>query len=180
MPILSFPKSAIYNLGAAQTLVRWTAQSGISPTTNGATFDSRNSHPVLDFDDTTDESTVFTGILPKHYAGGGVKVEIHYAMTTATSGKIRWDVAFERVSDSQQDIDSDGFASAQTVNVSAVPGTSGYVAIAEVSFTDGAAMDSVSAGEGFRLKVVRKPSDTTNDTASGDAELWAVEVREAG
>ena len=42
--------------------------------------------------------------------------------------------------------------------------------------TDGADMDSVAAGELFRLKVTR---DATSDDASGDAELYAVEIRES-
>ena len=36
-------------------------------------------------------------------------------------------------------------------------------------------MDSVAAGDGFRVKVTR---DAASDNATGDAELWAIEVGE--
>jgi hypothetical protein len=32
-----------------------------------------------------------------NYGGGGVAVYIHYAMTSATSGDVDWDVAFEKI-----------------------------------------------------------------------------------
>lgn len=56
-----------------------------------------------------------------------------------------------------------------------VPGTSGLVDVVSVAFTAGADMDSVAAGESFRLKVTR---DAASDTATGDAELIKVELRE--
>lgn len=165
-------------MASGDSLIQWTAAANEPPASNFATLDLRNSHAVLDFDDTADEAAVFRGVMPQHYAGGGVTVYVHYAMTSATTGKVRWDARFERIGDGQQDIDSDGFASAQSVNVAAVPGTSGHVDIQSIAFTNGAQMDSVAAGESFRLKIERKPSDGTNDTATGDAELLAVELRE--
>lgn len=165
-------------MASGNTLLLFTPQQSEPPASNMATLDTRNAHLVADFDDTTDETLYFKGVMPQHYGGGGVTAYIHYAMTSATTGKIRWDVAFERIGDGQQDIDSDGFASAQSVNVAAVPGTSGHVDIVTIAFTNGAQMDSVAAGEGFRIEIERKPSDTTNDTASGDAELFAIELRE--
>lgn len=145
------------------------------PTSNYATLDQRNSHPVLDFDTTTGESAVFSGILPRSYQGGGVTVYIHSAMTSATSGTVGWLVAFERIGNGSQDIDSDGFASAQTVTAATVPATSGHVLIQSVAFTNGAQMDSIAAGESFRIKITR---DVANDTAAGDAELVKVEIKE--
>jgi len=145
------------------------------PSSNNATLDLRNQHPVLDFDASTNESAVFTAILPRRYADGGLTVYIHFAMSTATSGDVDWDAAFERIGDQQQDLDSDGFAAVQSVDGTTVPGTSGLVDIVSVAFTDGAQMDSVAVGESFRLKVTR---DAVSDTATGDAELVAVEIKE--
>ena len=163
-------------MAAGDTLLIWTPLANEPPAANFATLDTRNSHPVLDFDTTTGESAVFRGVMPRHYAGTtGVTVYVHYAMTSATSGTCGWLVAFERVSDSQQDIDSDGFAAAQTLTAVTVPGTSGHVDISNVAFTNGAQMDSVAVGEGFRLKITR---DVANDNATGDAELWAIEMKE--
>jgi len=144
-------------------------------TTNYATLDTRNQHPVLDFDGGTNEDAVFSAVMPRHYAGGGVTVYIHYAMSTETTGDIDWDVAFERIGDQQLDIDADSFAAVQSVDNTTVPGTSGLVDIVSVAFTDGAQMDSVAVGEGFRLKITR---DAVSDTSTGDAELLFVEMKE--
>jgi hypothetical protein len=130
---------------------------------------------VLDLDAASNEDAVFSGVMPQHYAGGGVTVYLHYAMSSATSGDVDWDVAFERVGDQQQDIDSDSFAAVNSVDNTTVPGTSGLVDVVSVAFTAGADMDSVAAGESFRLKVTR---DAASDTATGDAELIKVELRE--
>ena len=148
------------------------------PSSNFATLDQRNGHVVMDFDPATDEAAIFSAIMPRAYAGGGLTVYIHYAMSSAESGDVVWEAYFERVGDAQQDIDSDGFAALQYVT-DTVPGTSGYVTIAAITFTDGAQMDSIAVGEGFRLKIARD-ADSTNDTddATGDSELWAVEIKE--
>lgn len=163
-------------MASGDTLCVFTPLHNEPPASNPATFDARNNHLVLDFDGATNESAVFRNVMPQHYAGTtGVTVYIHYAMSTETTGDIDWDVAFERVSDSIQDIDSDGFAAVNSVDGTTVPGTSGLVDVVSVTFTDGADMDSVTAGDGFRLKITR---DAANDTTTGDAELWAVEIRE--
>lgn len=165
-------------MGSGDTLLIFVPQQNEPPSSNFALVDTRNQHFLLDFDDTTDWKAVFKGVLPRSYASGGLTVYIHYAMTSDITGKVRWDVAFERVSDSQQDIDADGFAAANSVNVAAVPGTAGFVDIQNITFTNGADMDSIVAGEGFRMYLERKPSDGTNDTAVGNAELWAIEIKE--
>jgi hypothetical protein len=163
-------------VASGDTLVIFTPQANEPPASNYATLDTRNSHWVLDFDDTTNESAVFTGVMPRSYAGTtGVTVYIHYSMSSATSGDIDWDVAFERIGDQQQDVDSDGFAAVNSVDNTTVPATSGFVDIVNITFTDGADMDSVAVGEKFRLKLTR---DAASDTASGDAELHAIEIKE--
>lgn len=157
--------------GGGAWQLQWTAQDGVPPASNYATLDSRNSRPVLDFDTTTQEATYFNGVLPPDYAGGGVTVSIFCAMTSATTGTVGWEVSFERIDASSLDIDSDSFAAAQTVTATTVPGTSGQILKLSVNVSNGANMDSLAAGEAFRLKVAR---DVTNDTAAGDAELLRV------
>ena len=163
-------------MASGNTLCMFFPQDNEPPSAAYATLDSRNGHPVLDFDDTTDESAIFTGVLPRHYAGGGITVYLHVAFTSATSAEARFDVAFERIGDSQQDIDSDGFATAGSVDITA-PATSGHVEIGNVAFADGAAIDSIAVGEAFRLKITRD-ANHVNDDASGDCELIAVEIKE--
>lgn len=162
-------------MASGDTLLIFTPLHNEPPSSNPATLDTRNQHPVLDFDPTTNEDGVFSGVMPRNYGGGGVTVYLHYAMSSATSGDIDWDAAFERIGDQQQDIDSDGFAAANSVDNTTVPGTSGNVDVVSIAFTDGAQMDSVAIGEAFRLKITR---DAVSDTAAGDAELLAVEIKE--
>lgn len=165
-------------MASGDTISKKTVRSNDAPATAFATLAKRNGHLVLLFDDTADESAIFSDSLPRAYAGGGLTVYLHYSMTSDITNKVRLDVSIERIGDGVQDIDSDGFAAAQSVNVAAVPGTSGNVDIVAVTFTDGAQMDSLAVGEGFRLKVTRVATDATNDTAVGDLEFHQYEIKE--
>jgi hypothetical protein len=145
------------------------------PATNFATLGQRNQHFVLNFDTTTQETAFWRTALPRHYAGGGVTVYVHWAAATATTGTVGWDVSFERIGDGSQDLDADGFATAQTVTAATVPATTGNVDITNVAVTNGANIDSIAVGEVFRVRVRR---DVANDNAAGDAQLVAVELKE--
>lgn len=162
-------------MATGQSLCTFFPTDNEPPASNYATFDTRNGHPVLDFDATTGEAAIFTGIVPRHYGGGGITVYIHAMLTSATTGTIGWLVAFERMSDATTDLDSDSFASDNTVTAATVPGTSGVVLVLNVAVSNGANMDSIAVGEAFRLRITR---DVANDTATGDAELLAVELKE--
>ena len=141
-----------------------------------ATIDLRNLHPVLDFDDTIPEYCYFTGVLSGKYTGGGITVRLHVAFTSATTGAADFLVAFERIGDEHQDLDSDGFAAGQSGVVSA-PATSGHVQVQSIPFTDGAQIDGLLAGETFRIEVARV-ANSGSDTAAGDAELLLIDLSE--
>ena len=162
-------------MSSGDTLLIFTPLANEPPAATPALLDTRNSHPVLDFDDAANWSAVFSAILPRSYDSSGLTVYIHYAMSSAEAGNIDWDASFERIGDQQQDLDADGFAAVQSVDDTNVPGTSGLVDIVSIAFTDGAQMDSIAVGESFRIKITR---DAVSDTAAGDAELVAVEIKE--
>ncbi len=162
-------------MASGDTLMLWNAASNKPPASAAATVDTRNQHWVLDFDGSANEDAIFSGVMPQHYAAGGVTVRIGYSMSSATSGDIDWDAAFERIADGVLDVDADSFATANSVDTTTVPGTSGLVDVVSITFTNGADMDSVAVGEQFRLKITR---DATNDSATGDAELHWVELQE--
>lgn len=134
--------------------------------------------PVLAADDTTDEKAIFRGIVPSHYAGGGVTAAIHYAMASATTGQIRLEGSFARAS-SGQNVNSLSWSTAQAVNVAAVPSSAGNIDIATMTFTAGAQVSSIAAGHLFFFALERKPSDTTNDTAAGDTHILGVNGSES-
>ena len=163
-------------MASGDTLAIFTPHNNEPPASNYATLNLRNGHLVLEFDTTTQEAAIFAAVMPRHYGGGGITAYLHWMAATATSGTIGWDATFERNHSGGDDLDSDSFATAQTVTAGTVPGTSGVVSVTNVAITAGAAgTDSLAAGDAFRLRVRR---DVANDTATGDAQLLAVEVKE--
>ncbi len=146
------------------------------PASAFATFDARNVALILDFDDTTDESAEFPGFMPRHYGGGGITVTIGWMATTAITGNVVWNVAFKSFTEDADDLDTKAFAAANAVT-DAAPSAAGEVKNATVTFTDGADMDSVAAGEYFRMELTRD-ADNASDTLVGDAELLFIEIKE--
>lgn len=172
---LTLQQPAATSEGGAPWAVTFKPYDNEPPGSNYATLDLRNNRPVLDFDATTQEACVFTSVLPAGYGGNGIAVTLYCAASTATSGTIGWDVAFERVNVTGLDTDTDSFATAVAAAPATVPGTSGQILAVTVNLADGAEIDGLQAGELFRLRVRR---DVSNDTATGDAELLAVHMRE--
>lgn len=180
-------------MASGDTLVVFTAHANEPPAANFATIDLRSGHMVLDFDGTTAESAIFGGILPRNYQGGGLTVTLLWTagsvallrgtglptgdvITPLATGNVKWNAAFERHQVGTDDLDTDSFATVQTVT-SAAPATDGSLQSTSIPFTSGAQMDSLALGESFRLKVTRDAADGA-DTMSVDAELLRVELRE--
>lgn len=162
-------------MASGDTLIIFNPLANEPPASNFATLDLRNYHPVLDFDATTNETAIFTGIMPRHYDAGGVTVYIHWAASTDTTDTHHcfWDAAFEL--DTGLDMDGDSFAAVNSVDTDHCNATSGIETVTAITFTDGADMDSVVAGALFRLLITR---DAANDDMTGDAEVYAIELKE--
>ncbi len=158
--------------GGTKTLAVFTPMTSQPPATAFATLDTRNSIAVLDFDDgATNEATTFVGIIPEGAdLSSGILARIFWMATSATSGDCRWGVQFEKYG---TDNDADSFDTATEAHTTS-SGTSGIAVVTEITAT---AIDSLAAGDQFRLKLYRDSSDTSNDTLTGDAELIAVELR---
>ena len=160
-------------MASGDTLFIFTAQSNVR-ITSGAEPDVRNQHLVLDFDDSTDEHAVFEFVMPRNYAATtGVTVSIFWAATSATSGDVVWNSAFERMN---TDTDSDSYATANAVT-DTTNGTAGIIETATIAHTDGAQIDSIAVAEAGRLKISRD-ANNASDTMTGDAELFRVEIKE--
>jgi hypothetical protein len=158
--------------GGTKTYAVFTATDNQPTATAFATLDTRNSIAVLDYDDAATESAVFVGILHEAASlGSGLIVSLRWMATTATSGDVRWSVAWEK---SNTDLDSDSFDTATAATATA-NGTSGIVTVTNITCTT---IDSLAAGDLFRLRVQRIGGDGA-DTMTGDAELVAVEIRSA-
>lgn len=160
-------------MASGNTLLEWLPADGEPPSTNHATFNTRNGILVSEFDDTTAEALVFRGILPSHYAGGGLTLEAHWMGKTATTGNVVWGGEIER---GNTDLDADSFATQQTAT-GAANGTSGIETVTSVTFSSGANMDSLAVGEAFRLRLQRVAANGS-DTMTGDAQLIALCLKE--
>jgi hypothetical protein len=157
-----------------KTLMRWTALDNQPPSSSYATFNTRNTIGVLEFDASSAESAVFVGIIPEGADfTTGIKVRIVWMGATATSGNVIWTSAFER---GTTDLDTDDFATGIDSSASAASGTSGIVTITSIDHS-GSQIDSAVAGDPFRLKITRKAADAS-DTMTGDAQLISVEIQQ--
>lgn len=155
-----------------KTLAVFNARDNQPPAAAFATLDTRNSIALLDFDDTTDESAIFLGIIPEATVlTSGLSIRLIWTATTATSGNCVWDASLERMT---TDIDTDSFGAAASVTAT-TNATSGVPNYSTITLTT---IDSVTTGDGFRLKINRD-ANNGSDTMVGDAELIAVEVRSA-
>ncbi len=166
-------------MASGDTLMVFTPQHNQPFFTNFATFDTRNNHIVLDFDDAVDESAVFGSVLPVYYSGGGLTVTLVWLATTAIINDVVWQAQIERHEDDVTDLDSASFAALQFAAAATTASASGEPKYTAITFTDGAQMDSLAAGESFRLRIDRD-ADSTNDTDNlvGDAELLRVVMTE--
>jgi hypothetical protein len=145
------------------------------PNTGFPTFGLRNDHAILSFDATADNTAYFSGVLPDHYDGGGLDVEIHWCAATATGNTCVWAIDIDRIGEGQQNIGGNSWAGAQTASATA-PGTAGLVDIHTDSFTTGSQMDGLLKNEMFFLSIMRDVDPT--DNMSGDAQLLQVVIRE--
>lgn len=160
---------------SGQTLLTFGPLDNEPPSSNYATLGTRNGHPILQFDATTGWSAVFTAVMPFSYSNAtGITIYIASSLASATSGTLGYLVSLERM-DGALDIDADSFGATTTVTATTVPGTSGFPHIHAVAVTKGANMDSVVAGDVFRLKITR---DVANDTATGNSEILGIMIAE--
>lgn len=152
-----------------------TPYSAEFPSTNFPQLLLSNRRPVLAFNATTSETCYWTVACPQGWTGT-VTAVITYAMASATSGGVAFDVAAEAIS-SGDALDTDATTSFDTVNGgndTAVPGTAGYQEQISITLSN---MDSVAAADYLRFSLARDVADA-NDTATGDCYVFAVEIRD--
>lgn len=133
--------------------------------------------PYLAFDASADESCDFSGIAPQGLTGALAAV-ITYRMTSAITGSARWQASLEAITDGDA-LDTDASSGFDTANSAGatVPGTAGYIDQISITLTNA---DSLAAGDYFRLRINRDADGTSGtDDATGDAEVLAIELRDA-
>jgi hypothetical protein len=157
--------------GGTKTYHTFTARDNQPPASNFAIFDTRNSVALLSFSaGSPTRSAIFMGVIPEAAVlTSGLIVQLSWTSATATTGNVIWGVQFEKM---DTNIDSDSFATA-TESTTSAPTTAGVPKITAITATT---IDSLAAGDFFRLKVYRKSADA-GDTMTDAAQLLTVELR---
>lgn len=128
---------------------------------------------VIAFDDTDVEHWDFHLTMPQAYGGGGITLAFKTS-GAAASGNYVLSAAFRRIEDDTDDIDttSHTYVYNDTGSITA-PSVVGEIGYDNLTFTDGADMDSVAAGDMFVLRV-----RVNGGTIVGDTYIHQIEVRE--
>ncbi len=162
------------NNKGTKTYAMFTPLDNQPPAANYATISTRNSIAILAFDDSTGESAIFNGICPENaQLSSGLIVRIHWVAASATTGDCVWEVSFMAMN-STTDIDADSFDTAAS-GTTTTAGTAGFTNVTAITITT---IDSLAAGQAYRLKVARTPGAGGDDMV-GDAQVHSVEVRSA-
>ena len=146
------------------------------PANNYPQLTLSNRRPVLGFDASASETCYWTTVIPQGWTTPATAV-ISYAMASATSGGVAFDVAVEALT-SGDAVDTDAATSFDTANTgtdAAVPATAGYMEQISVTLTN---LDSAAAGDLARISLARNVAHAT-DTATGDAYVFSLEIRDS-
>ena len=165
--------------GGTKTYGRFTPLDNQPPTSAYATLDTRTSGvAVLDYDQAALESAIFVGCLPEAaVTTSGLKVRLAWTADTVTNtDAVVWAIQWQRI-DTATDLDADAFSNTVTATAAA-SGTAGVPVITEITITGTANLDSIVAGDFYRIKISRDGTNAS-DTLTNDACLVAVEIRDA-
>ena len=140
------------------------------------TIHSTERRLVLAFDAATAEACMWSAVVPQGWTGT-ITAIVTYVMASATSGKVDFTVEVEAVSDGDTvDLDAaTSYDTANTITAPTVPGTAGYIDQFTCKLTNN---DGSAAGDAIRFRLMRDATDGTNDTATGDCYILAVEIRD--
>lgn len=125
---------------------------------------------VWQFDDTAVEYLDFLVAL-EGYEGGGLTIKLKWSAEAAVN-ECEWEVAFRRFADDAEDLDSSHTYLFNAVTATA-PSAINEVSYDDITFTDGADMDSFADGE-IAVMRLRRNATSGNDDLVGDANLWSI------
>ena len=129
-------------------------------------------YTVLSFDDTTPENWDFPFVMPQSYAGGGTTLRFITSVFSGT-GTYIMEAAWRRAGDDVEDLGTSHSYSFSSTSAISPPDVIDEVSYDDLIFTDGAAMDSVTAGDMCILRVRKN-----GGTITGDTYLHMIELRE--
>ena len=145
------------------------------PATNPAALSFSSARGKLLFDDTIDESCLWTFRMPANYASAPVlKVQFSMASDHDPAHKVEFEGSIMAVTPQDaQNMDADSYDTVNRGNTT-INDDLGYMEEVSITLTNA---DSVAAGDFVSLKLARDADATgENDNATGDAEVWAVSL----
>lgn len=133
----------------------------------------------LAFDDTTQETCYSPKLqCPTAYGGGTLTAYLHgiFASETDVTDEAVMSVSVEAFTAADA-VDLDATTSFDTENTCEIDpaSTAGYLCVGTCTLTN---KDSIAAGDTFRLRIRRNPSDAA-DTCTGDFRLLSVRIEES-
>lgn len=167
-------------MASGDTLLTFTADNAELPASSAAGLEVVNYRPVIAFDGgSSDESVIFSGIMPQHYTEAGFEVWITYCMASSnTDKKVVWSVDWEKI-ENLTELASDHFTGTPLKTNPTVPVVAYALHCVVIIFTNeqSAFIETIDDMSGFRIKLLREASDEVNDDATGDAYVTRVEIR---
>jgi hypothetical protein len=124
----------------------------------------------LAFDAGQTEQCMWAFRMPADYASAPV-LKVQYKMASATTAEVVIEGRVAAVSDGDaQDVDANGFGTANTSAATTVPGTAGHLDEISLALTNN---DSLAAGD-FTIVYLARLGADGGDDATGDMEVVAV------
>jgi len=171
-------------MASGDTLVCWRALDAELPDGDFAVFDTLTAvatgandpvWPYLMYDDAVNRYAYFGSVMPAHYSGGGVNVQVVW-MSPATSGNCVWIVSFKRMEDGVQRLDNLFFGN-ETFIIAPTDAVAHVIDYSTIAVSDGADLNLIEAGEYFWMEMFRD-GDSGNDTLTNEARLLSIIISE--
>lgn len=161
-----------------RTIATLTPMAAEFPASNFPELLLNNRRPALAFDASTDETCYWTFAVPQGFTGTMTAI-VTYCMASATANAVGFQIAVEAITDGDA-TDTDATTSFDTVNNSAsttVPATAGYIDQISITLTN---QDGAAVGDYIRISLNRDADGSAiTDSATGDAYVYSVEIRDA-
>ena len=162
-------------MASGNTLLVFAALGAEFPNTGYASLSMSNDHPVLEYSEGLNAISLFRGVIPRNYSGGGITVVVYWKANTATTGAVVWAGEFENLLGFNIAAGT-SFGTLVTSTATTTNATAGFVNTTTFAFTN-AQIDGLGAGDPFRFRLVRVDNNAA-DTLTGGAHFLQLEMRE--
>jgi hypothetical protein len=126
-----------------------------------------NDRPLLLMPQSVNSDFVVTRFMPWSYEAGGVTFTGAFMIPSTSIQAVRFRVAFERLKDDGQDLDSDGYGGNQDLQVLLSGLAANQAHTFNIPFNHGSEIDNVVAGELMRIRL-RRNGTNAQDSYLGD------------